>query len=168
MHSGGSKQRGSGGKAKRRKRAAARKRWSSRIGTIALSALVGSIITLVIPKIYNRLFIPDNSLEALAPPALNSLQQVDSRMAKLDSQDYASVFHHQVQVTNKGSQTAFNVKLSIEPSSQDEELQLEKVTTSPPGWEHIVNPRDSTKPEHPNVHIIDLDQLGPQQTLILD
>ena len=168
MHWSGSKQRGLGGKAKRRKRAAVGKRWSSSIGTIALGAVVGSVITLVIPSVYNRLFVPDNSLEALAPPALNSLQQVDSRMAKADSQDFASIFHHNVQVKNKGSQTAFNVKLSIEPSSQDEELQLEKVSTSPPGWEHIVNARDSTTPEHPYVHIIELDQLGPQQTLILD
>src|SRR5258708_18316329 len=123
MHGSGSKQRGSGGKAKRRKRAAVEKRRSSSIATIALTAVVSSITTLVIPKVYNRLFVPDNSLEALAPPALNSLQQVDSHMVKADSQDFASVFHHNVQVKNKGTQTAFNVKLSIEPSSQDEELQ---------------------------------------------
>jgi hypothetical protein len=63
MHRTGNNQRGSDGKAKRRKRAAVRKRWSSSIGTIALSAVVGSIITLVIPKIYNRFFIPDNSIQ---------------------------------------------------------------------------------------------------------
>jgi hypothetical protein len=60
------------------------------------------------------------------------------------------------------------VKLSIEPSSQDEELQLERVSTSPSGWEHLSNARDSTDPKHPYVHIVDIEQISPNQTVILD
>ena len=168
MRRSSSKKRGLGGHRKRSKKAAVRKQWWSSIGTHILVALLAAISTLAIPKVYNHFFVPDNTLEAVAPPAFNSLQEVSYGMHKPAMQEFASVFQHKVQVKNKGSQTAFNVKLSIEPSSQDEELQLEKVSTSPAGWEHIVNARDSTDSKHPYVHIVDIDQLGPQQTLILD
>jgi hypothetical protein len=170
MHRNGSKQRGSRKAAKRQKKAV-RKRWLAGIASLAflvLTTAIVSIVQRVSRLVSDPVFVSENNLEAVASPAFNSLQQVDGRVVNTDSQGFASVFHYQIKIKNKGKQTALNVKLSIEPPSEDEILQLEKVGTLPVGWEHLVNVRDSTRPEHPYVHIIELDQLDPQQTLILD
>src|SRR5438105_870209 len=62
----------------------------------------------------------------------------------------------------------FNAKVSIEA---DENLQLEVLRTTtdhPAGWEHLVNARDSTDSNHPNIHIVDLDRLESGQKVILE